>query len=560
MKKLFLIFMLAVLVGLLPVYAETAEVSAGAPLITAMDVEGESNIQEKTIIDAIFTRVGDAYSEEKVKNDLKAIYALGYFSNVTTTLEARPGGVELVFKVTENPKVAQISIEGNSVYSTAEVLAMISTKVGNTLNYKKLQDDIGKITARYKKDGYMLARVVNVEMQKKTNILAIQIIEGRVESIVLHGNDATKDYVILREMKTKPGSVLNEEVLKKDLRRVFNLGFFSEVNPTFQAGSTKDKVILELDIKETRTSTVNFGGGYGEREGWFGFLDLSINNLMGTAQGLLIRGQAGQQMSTYQFKYNNPWFLPDQLGDHTALTLRKWYTTGRDVVITTQDGVYNGFDISLGKPFRDVFNATVTLGSENVTPYGTSTFEAYRSDTLALNLAYDTRDFWLNPHEGKYYTIDLKRGFTIMNSGDSNFFKTGVDLNTFFPTFATQTIATHLGGGLGTGNVPFGELYWAGGANTIRGYYPSEARTGVRKIIANVEYRMNFSDMFQGVFFFDWGNAWSGGPPIFTNFIYGWGPGVRVNTPMGPIRLDWGVPKGAAFGGGIMHFSIGQAF
>jgi outer membrane protein insertion porin family len=110
------------------------------------------------------------------------------------------------------------------------------------------------------------------------------------------------------------------------------------------------------------------------------------------------------------------------------------------------------------------------------------------------------------------------------------------------------------------GDVPIGELYWAGGANTVRGYYPTEAVSGTRKLLANLEYRMNFSDVFQGVFFYDWGDAWNSGSPPFDKFITGWGPGVRVNTPLGPIRLDYGIKGGHAFGEGLMHFSIGQAF
>ena len=90
--------------------------------------------------------------------------------------------------------------------------------------------------------------------------------------------------------------------------------------------------------------------------------------------------------------------------------------------------------------------------------------------------------------------------------------------------------------------------------------YRRDARTGTRKFIFNIEYRLNFTDMFQGVFFYDWGNAWTVGAPDPGAFLSGWGPGVRINTPMGPIRLDYGVPGGKTFSEGIMNFSIGQAF
>ncbi|MFA5113115.1 MAG: BamA/TamA family outer membrane protein [Candidatus Margulisiibacteriota bacterium] len=530
-----------------------------SPNITALEISGNQQVATKDIMDVVFTRVGDTLSEEKIKGDLKAIYALGYFADVTPSFEAASGGTRVIFRVVENPVISGIVFSGNTVYSSAELLGLLTTKKGALLNYQKMQSDIDQINNKYKKDGYMLARVIDVETDKKTNVLSFQIMEGQVEAITLDGNEGTKDYVILREMKTKPGSVLNEELLKKDLRRIFNLGFFAEVTPNFEPGSTKDKIVLQLKIKETRTSTVNFGGGYGEREGWFGFVDLSINNLMGTAQGILIRGQAGQTMSTYQFKYYNPWFLEQKLGDHAALTARRWLTIGRDIILTTQDGVYNGFDVSIGKPFRDNYNVTWTIGSENVSPYNAATFEAYRSDTIGLNIAFDTRDFWLNPKEGRYYTLDLRQGWK-HTGGTTSFTKVGIDLNQYFPLFDNQVAAFHVGTGIGYGDVPIGDLYWIGGANTVRGFYPSEARIGKKKLIANAEYRLNFSDMFQGVFFYDWGNAWDVGPADYGSFISGWGPGIRINTPLGPIRLDWGVPGGKAFGEGIMHFSIGQAF
>jgi outer membrane protein insertion porin family len=546
----------------LPARGQTGEPSAEievASAITALEISGNQTVPAKEIMNAIFARVGDTLSEAKIREDQKAIYALGYFADVSPSFEAYKDGTKVVFNVVENPRLEGIVFEGNSVYSAGDLLATIEAKKGELLNFKKMQDDIEKINARYKKDGYMLARVADVETDKQTHILRFQIVEGRVESIVLDGNDNTKDYVILREMNTKPGDVLNENVLKKDLRRVFNLGFFSEVTPNFETGSSKETVVLSLKIKETRSSTVNFGGGYGQTEGWFGFMDLSINNLMGTAQGLLVRGQVGQQLSTYQFRYTNPWFIPEKFGDHTSFTFRRYLTIGRDILLTTQDGIYNGFDVAVSKPLKENVSINWTLGSENASSYGTSTFDAYRSDTVSVGLAYDTRDFWLNPKEGRYYTLNTKLGFVTTDTTNL-FLKIDSDLNHFYPVAENQVLAIHAGAGVGIEDVPIGELYWAGGPNTVRGYYPTDARTGKRKFIFNIEYRLNFTDMFQGVFFYDWGNAWSSGVPDPGSFLSGWGPGVRINTPMGPIRLDYGVPGGKTFSEGIMNFSIGQAF
>ena len=530
-----------------------------APIITEINIRGNDFIYKRDIMDMVFTRVGDTVLEEKIMSDMKAIYAMGYFSDVWVSFEATEDGTQLIFEVVENPEIKKVIFSGNTAFSTQELLALMDTEMDYILNYKALREDLKKINAHYLDNGYILARVADVETDEENKMLRIKIIEGIVEAIVLDGNEATQDYVILRELKTKPGSVLNEKTLKKDLRRVFNLGFFSEVTPNFEPGSEPDKAVLQLKIKESRTSTINFGGGYGEVEGWFGFVDLSVNNLVGTAQGLLIRGQSGQELSTYQFKYTNPWLMPDRLGDHAAFTFRRWLTIGRDIYLTEQDAIYNGFDLSLGKPLRDNYSITWTLGSELVSPYDTATFEGYQSDTIGFSLSYDTRDFWLNPTKGEYYTLAVKQGWKY-TSETTNFFKLGWDLNHYYPLAENHVFAVHGGAGVGFGDVPIGEEYWAGGANTVRGYYASQAKKGKRKLLFNAEYRLNFSEMFQGVFFYDWGDAWDSGAPDTADFISGWGPGVRINTPLGPIRLDYGVPGGKTFGEGIMHFSIGQAF
>lgn len=540
----------------LPKPSGTIEVS---PMITAIEVRGNQIATEREIMNLVFSRVGETLLEEKIRGDLKAIYALGYFSDVTVDFEAHAGGTRVIFVIAENPKIEEIVIEGNTVYTTAEILSLINIKPGEILNFKTLQEDIEKINSHYKENGYMLARVVDVDTDENTGILRFKIIEGIVESISLEGNELTRDYVILRELKTKSGSVLNEKTLKKDLRRVFNLGFFSEITPHFEPGSAPDKTSLLLKIKETRSSTINFGGGYGEREGMFGFMDLSINNLFGTAQGLLIRGQSGQERSTYQFRYYNPWFFPERFGERTSFTFRRWLTIGRDIYLTEQNAIYNGFDITMGRPFFENYKISWTLGSELAEPYGESSFVAYQADTIGVTLSYDTRDFWLNPTEGKYYSVSAKQGWK-KTATTSGFFKLGWDLNHYHSVQENQVLAFHGGAGIGFGDIPIGEEYWAGGANTVRGYYPSQAKRGKRKFIFNAEYRLNFSELFQGVFFYDWGNAWHEGPPDFGDFISGWGPGIRINTPLGPIRLDYGVPGDKVFAEGIMHFSIGQAF
>jgi len=558
----------------------TKKIEVG-PLVTAIEIRGNRTISEDRIMESVFSRIGDILIEEKVLSDMKAIYAIGYFEDVTASFESYAKGTRIIFNVIENPVVAGITFEGNSEFSAGALTALMKTRVGEILNYKVLQEDIQNLNDYYRKNGFTIARVADVSTDPKSRKLRIKIIEGIIESIALEGNNSTKDYVILREIDTKPGDVLNEKALARDLRRVFNLGFFSEISPNFEPGSSPEKIVLVIKVKETKSSTINFGGGYGEREGWFGFIDLNLNNLLGTGHGSMIKAQWGQFLTTYQLKYYYPWFMPDYFGSRTAMTYRVWNTAGPDIYgEEIRDALRIGWDVTLSRPFREFFSHSFTLGSETVIPRGdsvadpsqqansgTATFDAYVSDFVGYSVSYDTRDNWMNPLEGKLYTVSVRKGWK-KTDVITNYTKLGLDLNEFIKLAQNQVLALHMGTGTGYGDIPIGELYWCGSANTVRGYGPSQAQLGVRKLIFNIEYRYTFNEMFQGVLFYDFGNAWgtvknnsaTGGGPDFSQFMSGRGFGIRLNTPMGPIRLDYGIGDSRAFGEGIIQFSIGQAF
>jgi len=543
--------------------------------ITAIEVSGNNIITEQEVLESVFSKIGDMFIREKIDNDLKAVYSTGYFQDISVSVEAFAGGLKVIFNIVENPKVSKIVVEGNSVIPTSKILEIMKTKEGKILNFKTLQEDIQEVNDHYRDKGYILARVVDVTTDPVMHELKLKVIEGLIESIQIEGNDVTKDYVIYREMNIKPGDVMNEKLLSEDLRSIYNLGFFSEVSPNFEPGSARDKIVLVINVKESRTSTINFGGGYGEREGWFAFTDLNINNLFGTGHGAMIRGQIGEfregvQRNNYQFKYYYPWFMPDVLGPRTSMTYRLWNTTGPDIYgEQISDALRIGWDFKFSRPFRENLSHSVIFGSESVSPITSATgevttFEAYVSDFIGYSLSYDTRDFWLNPTKGKFYTISIKKGWK-KTGIITTYTKLGLDLNEYLGLASNQVIALHLGTGIGFGDVPIGELYWSGGANSVRGYFPTEAHTGVKKLIMNVEYRYSFNEVFQGVIFYDLGDAWGtvdapGGGPNFSTFMSGRGFGMRLNTPLGPIRLDYGIGDSRAFGEGVIHFSIGQAF
>src|SRR5262249_51063897 len=125
-------------------------------------------------------------------------------------------------------------------------------------------------------------------------------------------------------------------------------------------------------------------------------------------------------------------------------------------------------------------------------------------------------------------------------------------------------LAARVMGGISSGELPFFEQFFLGGADTIRGYV-EDRFWGDKMLLFSTELRMPLSSNLIGVIFADYGDAWSpqSGLDIqgFSqsrgfNGQYGVGLGIRVTTPLGPIRLDYGFGRE----GGRTHFSIGHSF
>lgn len=543
MKKfLILFFLLGVLTPSL--------LAAATNIISQIEVKGATVLTGEQVLKQakIISFIGDEAIKEKVESDVKSIYALGWFEEVTSKITDSNGGKKIIFAVKENPEVKEIQVAGNTVFSENKIKNFMQSKIGSVLNFSTLQDDLKNIEENlYHKDGYQVARVVDVS--QAGGILKIKIIEGIVEKIIVEGNEYTKDFVISREIRSKEGQPLNSEILKKDLQRIFNLGYFKSVSPQLTAGSDPEKIIVSLKVEEQKSSSVNFGGGYGQREGWFAFADLNVDNFAGSGQSILLRGQFGQNTSSYQFRYYQPWFFKD----HTSLTLRRWYTVGRDIFVTNQNETRNGWDVALSKPMTDELRATVTYKSENVSPEKNT---PYYISSLTLGLTYDTRDIILNPTQGELISSSIEQAGWIFG-GTLNYRKYNLDLNKFFKIFEGQTLALHLGGNIGTGDIRTEEKFWLGGPYTIRGY--NDVKTGVRRILFNAEYRITINEIFQFVVFFDAGRVYDYNPATFLQRS-GKGIGFRINTPVGPIRLDYGIGDYQNWMGGVWHFSIGQTF
>jgi len=412
----------------------------------------------------------------------------------------------------------------------------------------------------------------------------------------------TKDYVVKRELALQPGALYNVQQLQKDFRTLNNLGFFETINPVVEVAENLT-VAITWEITEKRTGQVSLGAGYSPRQRLIGRAELSDQNFRGKAQGVSISGEMGtfgtDGKPSVELRFFEPWLTKDKTSMTIELYNKLVYRFSRNLVDNNNADRYFerrlGGQLSFGRPFKLPITAGLRYDSVDTRDLPTKVdFPRQDGTVIAGNLSrnWRTTDYTNNPTKGGFTRISTEVGHASLDKtagGEtftSSFFnKYIVDTRRYIglkkikatkepereqesqkvPVLALRLMAGHV-----VGDVPFFEQFFVGGAETIRGYY-EDRFWGNTMFVGSVEYRRPLLNRIVGVVFVDVGDAFNSNSAFqFTNKqartsfeqhssirpVASIGMGLRVATPIGPIRFDFGYGKE----GGRTHFSIGHAF
>ena len=595
----------AIAIAALIVAAGPAALAQDSSKVVQIGVSGNQNINAETIQNAITLKQGDDYTEQATEKDRAAIMSLGNFIAVTVHKEEVPGGFKITYEVTENPKITEIKVVGSEPVPASKILEIMKTKPGQVLNTTTLNQDIEAIQGYYSELRYIGYVTADVGPDPKTGVLTVPIMVNTVESVEISGNKKTKAYVFLREMKTRPGCVFNVNVLNEDIIKIYNLDILEDIKPyQIQTGSEMGQVRVIITVQEKKTGQVSVGVGYSSRQRLVGQARLSETNFRGRAQGLNVLWEQGTVdavggRASYEVGFYEPWI--DKR--HTSLSVSGYnkllYRFAQGVFGSAgfaNDQTYSerhkGGDVTVSRPISDTTRVYVGARSEYVDT--NPSLLSFSSDIAkiaqkgsvtvgSLRAVHNTRDFELDPAAGGYEGLSLEFGTTnavrfgpapVFNEipFDGGFNKLSLDLRRYYsrggrkttPQVKRTTLAIRLRAGIGSGKLPFFEQFFVGGSESLRGYR-EDRFWGNSMLIASVELRKPIAQAITGVIFVDYGDAWSGNPDFFigelsqdVKFVghYGVGVGMRVSTPIGHLRLDYGIGSE----GGRTHFSMGHAF
>ena len=535
------------------------------------------------------------------------------------------GGVELVVNITEGTqyRVNNIAVDGVNIVPTGEVGSLLKMNAGQLFTPKGMSDDIKAMRDFYGSRGYVDMTIAPEVLPAGPGAVNLTYrldegVQSYINLVNIQGNTRTQDRVIRRELAVKPGEVYDTTLVDVSKKRLENLNYFSKVETQPTDTVVPGRKDLNVIVEEKRTGSFNFGAGFSTIDSLIGFAEIQQSNFdvtnwpnfTGGGQRFRIRAQYGLLRQDFVASLTEPWFLGYKLSAGVeayyrnadflsnvyaqenagfavqtrqqvwrALSARTEYRFERVVIYDLGDDLYNDYYGADG-----VFGGTSSNGQ-----YGPVIKDAagtYYKSAITGSLVWDTRDSLFLTRKGELveFTGFLSGGFlggTVQDYGLSLEAAKYVPLPWDLIFLAKGQLAVTNGWGpnqssddAGYGNgVPIFDRLYLGGANNMRGFNFREVGPvdvddnpigGNSLAYVTLELTFPIISRVRGAVFTDAGfvnaDAYDFGASGANVDV---GIGLRLDLPIGPIRVDYGIPVVYdSWNGppGKFNFNIGYQF
>jgi len=544
-------------------------------------------------------------NEEEDKAAIRSLYQnRGFADAQIVSYDVQPlsgTGVELVIGVQEGIqyRVNSVSLEGVAITTPDELKSRMKMVDGSLYTPAGMTGDLKALRDYYGVRGY-------VDMMPLPEVLpagpgAVDItyridegVQSYVNLVNIQGNTRTKDFVIRRELAIKPGEIFDTTRVDLSKERLNNLNYFSKVEAIPSDTLVPGRKDLNVIVEEKRTGSFNFGAGFSTIDSLIGFAELQQTNFdlfgwprfVGAGQRFRIRGQYGIERQDFVVSFTEPWFL----GQKLSFGVEGYYRSA-SFLSTVYDQSNYGVAFQLRKPLISYLSVRGEYRIEGIrifdidydnTPTGGVIQESagnYTKSMVLGELTWDSRDSLFLTRRGELIQLTPfiaggGLGGDVQDYGISLEGSKWVLLPWDMILNFRGQLAVVDGWGDKDGNdVPIFDRLYLGGANNMRGFDfrdvgPKDSDGnpigGNSLAYGTIELTFPVITRVRGAIFTDWG---------FVNpdsYDFGWeningdiGVGVRVELPIGPIRIDYGFPVKTDQwnnSSGKVNFNIGYQF
>ena len=571
-------------------YIEESTYDSNTAYINDIEILGSNIIKPEYILSKMSLQKGDLYDKDLMQQDLKTIYKLGYFTEKMKAIPVKnPNGtISLKIILEENIPVTDFTIEGNTVVSGDEIMQYLLPLKGKPQNITAINQAMEQINQCYYSKGYILSKIDSI-YDDPDGTLNLSITEGKINKIMITGNEKTKEYVIERNIMTEPGTVYNENQVKQDLVRLYSTQAFKDVNRTIEVSEDDpDKFDVTIELKEQRTASVSIGGGLDSATGAFGSAAISDNNFRGMNQRVSLSGMVGSGIlmsdssikSHMNYQAELSFFEPHFLNADNSLMSKIYFRDlgSYQIPLAVERRIGIESTIAHRLHYNKNLSSTFTAGVEYIkldegdVNNITNLYRLHNLNIadrakeleggfflrLAPGLAYDSRDSAINPRHGALASVRYEEAFGLDGFAKTNGRLTGM-AKKFIPIAKKSSLTFTGRGGLKVHGSQMPEVmaYRLGGPYTIRGYKVNGVGTGTSFIMGSAELatpipfvdrlKVNFLQNLRLTFWVDAGRVFD---PTIASALYDRplqaitaGFGLKINMPgIGPLSVDYGFP------------------
>ena len=568
--------------------------------ISRLQFDGNEHFNHKRLRDLFGWHAKKEYAYEQIREGFERI-VLAYrrdgfvFAQVIpfpspTSISNWHISIEVKIREGKRLRIGDISLIGNKLFSQSVILRELRMRKGQFFTQTSLEQGIERIQLLYSEHGHPKVEIeptiINLSVGAGRINLSLQIREGakvKLSEIKVSGLKKTKTDVVLRELPLKVNDYYDQRKIDQSYHRLRNLGYFHHIQPNLlEPGPSEDLIIFHAKVTEARTGRLIGILGYAPPvEGsesvpqLTGVVEFGETNLLGTGRDVNFYWKSGL-LKALRLGYKEPWILGKPITLGITYSQLKQQSPFNDAESEEQAASLSG-----NTAFGRFYESEVTLGYKRIkfagytsplpvaTPQDTNptsintsldsipdSIERGTKYSVTLRLTRDSRDYFLNPKHGRRdsFAVELSRS-------DFKLRKIWLDLQQYFQTWENQIIAIELHGAAAWGvNIPPTEMFYLGGADTLRGY-DEDWFSGPRRVHANLEYRFLMGRNSQIFTFVDLGSVtFIDRPSVFDKLRIGYGIGARLESKGGIIQLDYGLAAGDSALRGKIHVKLGAAF
>lgn len=580
--------------------------------ISEVRFEGAKSFPEKRLRKLLKTKPRNlwlfrfgTFKDQKFRDDLDriaAFYQWNGFLDVKVSHDVEyddaKGKIIVKIQIEEGRRyeAGEVQLDGVKVVPESEVWQLLKMLPGSVYSQQQLAAEVQAIRDFYFHFGHLGVEIypdVNVRQDVAKVDVVYHIKEGDlffVEKVKIRGNTKTKDIVIRRELRIQPGDKFDGKALANSKQRLDNLGFFEEVSYEPESGTVPNRKNIIFHVKEKRTGELSFGAGVSSIDQFIGFAEIAQRNfdllnwprLTGGGQKVSLRGRWGTITRNFEFSFEEPYLFNKPVS--FGLDVYDQRQEKRNVDFREER---LGIGTTFSKAFTDLYRAGVGYRLERVklfdlesdAPSVVRLFEGKNwLSRLKLFFNRDTRDNVIFPTKGSIGGLSAELVGTILGGEEDYYILQGnyTKFWSFDEGKHVIEIKTRLGFSdeFGSETVPVFDRFYAGGLGTVRGFNfrrvgPIEAGSaigGTSMVLVNLEYTFSlpYLENFKGALFVDFGDVEEDNYSIdFGEFRASIGPGIKVNTPIGPIALYYGLPilnRDTEDKNGRFEFSLSRGF